>query len=315
MKKLIAFAFTFIITTTTIIPCFAMDSNDIAFAHYYDVTAQQDGSITITDINGVCMEGLAYEKDNCIMLPLKTVINTENKHYTANRQAVYTKNQNTATVTLDGKEITFFEGKREVTIDGKKRGLYTVPDIKQNDVFVATEDLYVLLNMHTRTNSNKFIWEPGCKQIGWYFRGDDGAHINNTEYEQKKYRLSVEYDGTLFEGKFEKNMPAYQKNGHFMIGLKEISYFVEPKILLETNWDKQNNQLFIKTWDGNAKDIVLQKDSNIMTVNGVAVKMEEKAEIKNDCWYIPITALFDILDIPQQNINWIEKGKNVSIVY
>ena len=52
-----------------------------------------------------------------------------------------------------------------------------------------------------------------------------------------------------------------------------------------------------------------------MLLNDIPVKMEEKAEIKNDRLYIPLTALFQVLDIPEEDINWIEKGKNVSVSY
>lgn len=102
-----------------------------------------------------------------------------------------------------------------------------------------------------------------------------------------------------------------------MIVWKEVSYFVEPKILLESSGEKESNKLFVKTQDGFARDVVFQKDSDIMILNDVPVKMEEKAEIKNDRLYVPVTALFQVLDIPEaeENINWIEKGKNVSILY
>ena len=113
----------------------------------------------------------------------------------------------------------------------------------------------------------------------------------------------------------EKNMPAYEKNGHFMIGWKGISYFVEPKVLLESVWEKETNKLFIKTWDGFAYDVVFQKDNDIMLLDDVPIKMEEKAEIKTDRLYIPIAALFQVLDIPEEDVNWIEKGKNVSVSY
>ena len=71
----------------------------------------------------------------------------------------------------------------------------------------------------------------------------------------------------------------------------------------------------MKTWDGFAQDAVFQKDSNVMILNGVPVEMEEKAEIKKEHLYIPLTAMFQLLNIPEEDINWIEKGKNVSLLY
>ena len=318
MKKSILLFLTTLISISMNFYCFAEDLNldDITFVGNYDVIMQQSGNWAARGVNGVFMEGMLYEKENCIMIPLKMVINVENQNYEAKREATYKKEETTEKLTLDNKEITFFEGKRDVMIDGHKKRLYMIPDIKENDVFVSAEDLYILLDLHTRSQSHKFLWKKGSKQIGWFFKGDDGAHIREiTEENKKEYRLSTEYEGTLFEGKKEKSMPAYEKNGHFMIGWREVSYFVEPKILLESVWEKETNKLFVKTWDGFARDAVFQKDSDIMILNDIPVKMEEKAEIKNDRLYIPITALFQVLDIPEENINWIEKGKNVSILY
>ncbi len=41
--------------------------------------------------------------------------------------------------------------------------------------------------------------------------------------------------------------------------------------------------------------------------------MEEKAEIKNDRLYIPITALFQMLNIPENDIQ--EKEKSITVLY
>ncbi len=318
MKKSILLLLTILMSISMNFYCFADNLNldELTFVGNYDVIMQQSGNWAARGVNGVFMEGMLYEKENCIMLPLKTTINIENQNYEAKREAAYKKEETTAKLTLDNKEIIFFEGKRDVMIDGNKKRLYMTPDINKNDVFVSAEDLYILLNLYTRSRSRKFLWEKGSKQVGWYFMGDDGAHIREIIEENKtEYRLSTEYEGTLFEGKKEKNMPAYEKNGHFMIGWKDVSYFVEPKILLESVWEKETNKLFVKTWDGFAKDAIFQKDSNVMILNGVPVEMEEKAEIKNEHLYIPLTAMFQLLNIPEEDIHWIEKGKNVSILY
>jgi hypothetical protein len=37
------------------------------------------------------------------------------------------------------------------------------------------------------------------------------------------------------------------KGVSFMIVWKEVSYFVEPKILLESSGEKESNKLFVKT--------------------------------------------------------------------
>lgn len=40
-----------------------------------------------------------------------------------------------------------------------------------------------------------------------------------------------------------------------------------------------------------------------------------KAEIKNGRLFIPITTVFQMLNIPEEDITWIGKGKNVSVLY
>lgn len=324
MKKMMILFLGVLMSFSMAVYCFALDSNDVLTATSYDVILLENGNLAVKHWNQIYMEGQIYEKENCVMIPLKMAVNIENQNYDEKREAVYKKEGTQAKFTLDEREIVFFEGKRDVMIDGHKKRLYAVPDIKEDDVFVSAEDFYILLDLNSRGQAGRFPWEKGegSKQAGWFFRGDDGAHIREIKEEEKEeYRFSTEYEGTLFEGKREKNMPAYESNGHFMIGWKGVSYFAEPKsavehkILLESVWEKETNTLYVKTWDGFAKDAVFQKDSNIMILDGVPVKMEAKAEIKNDRLFIPITAVFQMLNIPEEDITWIEKGKNVSVLY
>lgn len=311
-KKCILLTIVFSLLCSAIV--FAYDSNDPFSAEVYDVVLQENGNFAVKYGSEINMAVKVYEKENCIMIPLKMAINIENQKYTEKRQALYKKEETGAKLTLDEKEILFFEGKRDIIIDGQQKGLYKIPDIKEQDIYVSAEDLYILLNIYTPSQSHKFRWDTGSKQAGWFFKGDDGAHIRDIETENKKeYQFLVEQQVMLLQGKNEKNISLYEKNGHIMIAYKDVACFAEPKILLESVWQKQNNQLFVKTWDDIAQDVVFQKDNNIMLLNGVAVKMEEKAEIKNDRLYIPITAIFQMLNIPENDIN--KTAQSISVLY
>lgn len=311
-RKCILFTMLFSLLCCTNI--FAYDTNDPFSAEIYDVVLQKSGNFAVKYGSEINTAVKIYEKENCIMVPLKMVIDIENQKYAEKRQAIYEKQQTGAKLILDGKEIIFFDEKRDVIIDGQKKGLYKIPDIKEQDIYVSAEDLYILLNIYTPNQSHKFRWEPGSEQAGWFFKGDDGAHIRNIEAEQKKeYQFSVENQVILLQDKNERSISLYEKNGHIMIAWKDVGYFAEPKILLESVWQKQNSQLFVKTWDGIAQYAVFQKDSNVMLLNGVVVEMEEKAEIKNDRLYIPITALFQMLNIPENDIQ--KKEKSITVLY
>ena len=51
-----------------------------------------------------------------------------------------------------------------------------------------------------------------------------------------------------------------------------------------------------------------------MNLNGKNVEMATAAEIKDNRLYIPVKTMFEILDVPEQNIIWIAE-KEVILTY
>ena len=197
------------------------------------------------------------------------------------------------------------------------------PDITDDEIYLCDKDFNMLFK-----GSLKYL-ENGEKQLYWYFRSvagfpleiEDKLFINvlATAKNEETFRVSTQYDGTVFyrnnysDKENEKSIAVYEKNGHMMIALQYIPRFRGTTEFLETAWNNKTSTATLKFWGETAKDVVFQKGSNNVIINGVEVAMEEAAEIKDGRMYIPINTLFEILEIPEQNIEWIEPGKNVKI--
>lgn len=119
-----------------------------------------------------------YLKENSLMLPLKDSIEIQNGYenlmkekysnlsrekykeilknnfsefinypYQNNAQkAVFIKEGQKASITFDGNIVIFFEGKKEITVNGVKKILQVLPDIQEKDVFISLEDLEVIFD-------------------------------------------------------------------------------------------------------------------------------------------------------------------------
>lgn len=235
---------------------------------------------------------------------------------------------NNITISFEGNNITFHEGSRDFYINGVngiKRGLYMPPDITDDEIYLCDKDFNTLFK-----SSSQYL-ENGEKQLLWYFRSvmgfpleiEDKLFINvlTTAKNEETFRVSTQYGGTVFyrndysDKENEKSIAVYEKNGHMMIALQYIPRFRGTTEFLETTWDNKTSTTTLKFWGETAKDVVFQKGSSNVIINGVEVAMEEAAEIKDGRMYIPINTLFEILEIPEQNIEWLEPGKNVKVTY
>ena len=235
---------------------------------------------------------------------------------------------NNVTISFEGNNFTFYQDSRDFYINGVngiKRGLYMPPDITDDEIYLCDKDFAMLFN-----GSSKYL-ENGEKELFWYFRSvmgfpleiEDKLFVNvfTTAKNQETFRVSTQYDGTVFyrnshnDKENEKSIAVYEKNGHMMIALQSIPRFRGTSEFLETIWDNQTSTATLKFWGETAKDVSFTNGSNEMFINGMVQEMEEAAEIKDNRMYIPINTLFEILEIPEQNIEWIESGKNVKITY
>ncbi len=99
-----------------------------------------------------------------------------------------------------------------------------------------------------------------------------------------------------------------------MIAVADMEKLTVPNTLWDIKWNSEQNTAIIKTYNTTPNDIIITKDSDVMNLNGKNVQMATTAEIKNNRLYIPIKAMFEILDVPEQNIIWIAE-KEVIFVY
>ncbi len=246
----------------------------------------------------------------------------EREKQTNTQQSIFVKNKenNTVTISFQGNNIIFYKDKKEAFVNGYHMGLYALPDITDNDVYLCEKDFNSIFGCSCYYNKNKE------KAITWTFDSyGENNYILARHCEpiihQETFRISTEYGGTLFyknnygNKENEKSIRVYEKNNHMMIAINDISLLKENNQNMETKWNSQNGTVILQFWYDMAKDIVFTKDNNKMLVNGTQIEMEEAAEIKDNRMYIPITALFEILEIPEQNIVWLEQGKNVKITY
>lgn len=197
------------------------------------------------------------------------------------------------------------------------------PDITDDEIYLCDKDFNMLFK------GNSQYLENGEKQLYWYFRSvagfpleiEDKLFINvlATAKNEETFRVSTQYDGTVFyrndysDKENEKSIAVYEKNGHMMIALQSIPRFRGTTEFLETAWDNKTSTATLKFWGETSKDVSFTNGSNKVFINGVEQQMEEAAEIKDNRLYIPINTLFEILEIPEKNIEWIEPGKNVKV--
>lgn len=254
----------------------------------------------------------------------KQIAQHDYSNYT--EKALFTKDNeaNSVTISFEGNNFTFYEGNRDFYINGIKRGLYMPPDIIEDEVFLCDKDFAMLFN-----NSSVIYSKNAEKEFSWYFRSimsfpleiEDKLFINvlATAKSEETFRVSTQYDGTIFyrnsynDKENEKSIAVYEKNGHMMIALQSIPRFRGTPEFLETVWDNQTSTATLKFWGETSKDVSFTNGSNKVFINGVEQQMEEAAEIKDNRLYIPINTLFEILEIPEKNIEWIEPGKNVKV--
>ncbi len=256
----------------------------------------------------------------------KQIAQHDYSNYT--EKVLFTKDNeaNSVTISFEGNNFTFYQDSRDFYINGVngiKRGLYMPPDITDDEIYLCDKDFNMLFK------GNSQYLENGEKQLYWYFRSvagfpleiEDKLFINvlATAKNEETFRVSTQYDGTIFyrnsynDKENEKSIAVYEKNGHMMIALQSIPRFRGTPEFLETAWDNQTSTATLKFWGETSKDVSFTNGSNKVFINGVEQQMEEAAEIKDNRLYIPINTLFEILEIPEKNIEWIEPGKNVKV--
>lgn len=270
----------------------------------YVAKVEKDDKILVKNRVGVVNDEVLYDtisfqqkpylKNGNMMIPLKEMIEIENQRRGFAEKVLYEIEQ--STMTFHENKIIFYDGKRDVMINGIKMGLCEVPDITQNDIFISTQDLNMIFDGSGPYEKAYGRWEFAMK-----LEGTKGIYLNHKLSPKRNVTISIEQGENilLINGRKSNRFSGYVKNNHGMIAVMDIERFAELffDTNVETMWNGEKNTATLKLWYDMAKDVVFTKDSNKMLVNGVEVEMEQAAEIKENRMYIPITALCNILDI------------------
>ncbi len=269
-----------------------------------------------------------YEKNNNIIIELIQIAEKERADVILQKDE-YRK---TTTLYFKGNSIVFFEGKKDVWINGETRYLYTVPYITEHDVYVSVKDiptLFTIVETHYKAKKDYAYWI--------YNGGENGEKIDVKQYQyiDKKYRLSA-LQSQLFEVDKKVPVDTTEKGRVFQIenqniAVKEVSSYIKndeimtelflfnktmPYILYDTcyeiNWNDAEKTAHIKIWNILQKDIVIKAGSNIITINGKDITMPVEAEIKNNKIHIPFNILMNIFEIPNDSVYYNEYKTDVT---
>ena len=202
--------------------------DDIDFSPRY-LLCIYNGEI-ILEIGGkeINFQKKPYIKENIIMLPFRELIEQNGQ----SSEFVYNQNKKIVTITLEGKNVTFFEGQRKVIADGMERVLTVVPDITENDIFIGTDDLFIITNARGVTslysnNIRDIRGQSGCRTIEY-------AAWSN--YHEKHLTGYLYYGFRILE---------IEIKGKTKIDEKKYSYYINEKEVKEaqtqSDWYEKND--------------------------------------------------------------------------
>ena len=271
-----------------------------------------------------------YIQQYAVMFPLKELLEAMGTKV----EVVNNKQQGTMTVTIGENKIQFFDKQKRVIVDGIEKGLYNTANVVENDVYISVYDTYVLF--HTHFVDCGYFKEEDIHRLEIIF-GEDIDEIKvNANFKQEIHNYYIDtkevYDTMKDSEWYEtsKSFPpyrqkkeylltnkicnTYEKDGEIMIAAADMKKLTVPNTLWDIKWNGEQNTAIIKTYNTTPNDVVITKDSNIMNLNNKNIEMATAAEIKDNRLYIPIKAMFEILDVPEQNVKWIAE-KEVIFTY
>ncbi len=207
--------------------------------------------------------------------------------------------EQTITMQYYDDEIVFFKNKRTVLLNGKEMGLFTIPNIVENEIYISLQDMSVLFDIRYGENiyDQLKIDEYGADITFQNKR----IKVNDFTPQQKQYYIHSQDNEILKQGIYY-DILTYKKQNHIMIAVDELQNLTGNNVNVSVTWE--NDTAYIKTWKNSAKDIIITPYSNIMICNGKSINMPVRSEIKDNHFYIPISTWFEVLEIPQQNITW-----------
>ncbi|MEY8320674.1 stalk domain-containing protein [Lachnospiraceae bacterium 46-61] len=305
MKKIKFIPFIIAVCNMLLFSVYANELQNTNAPPHYNIVFDEYGNVHFkTGLHDIALNNAVYynEKECCFMIPIKEFL------YLSSNEVYFYNDFSKQTVTMQfyDDEIVFFRNKRNVLLNGKELGLFTIPNIIENEIYISLQDMCVLFDIsyNEDTYDQLKIDEYGA-DITFH---NKNIKVNDFKQQQKQYRINAQ-DGEILKQGIYYNILTYKKQNHIMIAVSELQQLTGNNVNVSVAWE--NNTAYIKTWKNSVKDITIKPYSNVIVCNGKNISMPVNSEIKYNHLYIPISTWFEILEIPQQNIMW---NKN-SVVY
>ncbi len=265
---------------------------------HYNIVFDEYGNVHFkTGLHDIALNHTVYynEKECCFMIPIKEFL------CLSGNEVQFYDNLTEQTITMQyyDDEIVFFKNKRTVLLNGKEMGLFTIPNIIENEIYIALQDMSVLFDIRYGEDiyDQLKIDEYGADITFQNKR----IKVNDFTPQQKQYHIHSQDNEILKQGIYY-DILTYKKQNHIMIAVDELQNLTGNNVNVSVTWE--NDTAYIKTWKNSAKDIIITPYSDIMICNGKSINMPICSEIKDNHFYIPISTWFEVLEIPQQNITW-----------
>ena len=281
---------------------FAKDLEDPSYAPSYYIGFEEDGSIYLkTGIQDIVLNHKIYwnEKEYCFMIPIKEFLQLSDNKISLEKNLL----KETIKIQFCDNEIIFFQNKRNILLNGKELGLFTIPNIMEDELYLSLQDMCVLFEIsygegiYDQLKIDKDNTGASLNYTHKYLK------VNDLKEKQRQYRINGK-DGEILKKGIYSPILTYKKENQIMIAISKLQYLTSPNINVAIIWDNMSNTAYIRTWRNSLKDITIKENSNILYCNEKMIKMPTNAEIKNNQLYIPISTWFEIIEIPKENIMW-----------
>ena len=298
MKKINCILLTMMVCNILSFTIYAKELQNTQPPPHYNIVFDEYGNVHFkTGLHDIALNHTVYynEKECCFMIPIKEFL------CLSGNEVQFYDNLTEQTITMQyyDDEIVFFKNKRTVLLNGKEMGLFTIPNIVENEIYISLQDMSVLFDIRYGENiyDQLKIDEYGADITFQNKR----IKVNDFTPQQKQYYIHSQDNEILKQGIYY-DILTYKKQNHIMIAVDELQNLTGNNVNVSVTWE--NDTAYIKTWKNSAKDIIITPYSDIMICNGKIINMPVRSEIKDNHFYIPISTWFEVLEIPQQNIMW-----------
>lgn len=257
-----------------------------------------------------------------IMIPLKEIMEASIYRSICNEEdckephhkVILKRNleEHTNTLFWEGNTIIFFEGKRDVVINGTKKYLATEPCFTEDEIYICTKDVPMLFQV-SWYHYREIEWK-GEYIVSWIYSGGKDTEdiaIREMTSTEKTYFLESGENHSLTG---VNRITTYIKEHEMMIAVRQLNDLSMPVIQSEPTWDPEEQTVSIKTWGDIGKNIVIKAGSDHIFVDGQKVALPVTAEMMDGHLYIPLVTWLDIIEIPKEKQFWNEDHTEVEFI-